>query len=228
MQYRIEGGSLPVVLVRLTAGEQLISQAGGRTWSRGPVQTETKAEGGAGGALGRLFTGESLFMSRYTARGDAEIAFASTFPGSIVARQLAAGESIVCQKRAFLAATLGVKLSVFFQKRLGVGLVGGEGFLMQRVTGPGTAFFEIDGYAAEYTLAPGEQIVCDTGALALMDATCSVDVRLVNSVKGMIFGGEGIFDTVITGPGKVTLQTMSAAQLAQILLPYLPTQTSSH
>ncbi len=222
MRYAIEGGSLPAVIIQLDPGETIISESGGRTWSRGPVLTEAKAEGGAGKALGRLFAGESLFMSCYTAQGPAEIAFSSSFPGRIIARTLQQGESIVCQKSAFLCATYGVELAVHFQKKLGAGLVGGEGFIMQRVTGPGLVFLEVDGYCQEYDLAPGEQLSCDTGVLAVMDATCQLDVQMVKGVKNMFFGGEGLFDTVITGPGKVCLQTMTIAKLAKLMIPFLP------
>ena len=161
MQYRIEGGSLPAVILTLAPGETILSEVGGRTWSRGPVLTETKAEGGAGKAIGRMFMGESLFMNRYTAQGPAEIAFSSSFPGKIVARELAPGQSIVCQKRAFLCGTYGIELAVHFQKKLRAGLAGGEGFIKQRITGPGLVFLEVDGYCQEYDLQPGEQIICD-------------------------------------------------------------------
>ena len=222
MRYSIEGGSLPAVILNLNPGEAILSEVGGRTWSRGPVLTETKAEGGAGKALGRMFMGESLFMNTYTAQGPSEIAFSSSFPGKIVARELAPGQSIVYQKRAFLCATYGVELAVHFQKKLGAGLVGGEGFIMQRITGPGLVFLEVDGYCQEYDLQPGEQLICDTGVLAIMDATCQMDVQMVKGVKNMLFGGEGLFDTVITGPGKVHLQTMTISKLANQMIPYLP------
>lgn len=222
MKYSIEGGALPVVIVQMDPGETLISEAGARTWSRGPVATESKAEGGVGKSLGRMFTGESLFMSRYTAQGPAEIAFASSFPGRIIARELQHGESIICQKSAFMAATYGVELAVHFQKKLGAGFVGGEGFIMQRITGPGLVFLELDGHCVEYNLAAGEQIVCDTGVLALMDMTCQMDVQMVKGIKNVLFGGEGLFDTIITGPGKVYLQTMTIAQLAKLMVPFLP------
>ena len=125
-------------------------------------------------------------------------------------------------KSAFLCATYGVELSMHFQKKIGVGLVGGDGFIMQRITGPGMVFLEVDGYCREYELRPNEQMVCDTGVLAIMDATCQIDVQAVKGIKNMIFGGEGIFDTVITGPGKICLQTMTIAKLAKQMIPYLP------
>ena len=221
MQYSIVGENLPAVIIRLNPGETIISEAGGRTWSRGPILTETKG-GSAGKALGRMLTGESLFMSQYTAQGPAEIAFTSSFPGRIIARELRAGESVICQKSAFLCATYGVELSLHLQKKLGAGLFGGEGFIMQKVTGPGLAFFELDGYSPEYILQPGEQMQLDTGVLALMDETCTMDVQMVKGVKNMLLGGEGLFDTIVTGPGRVYLQTMSAAHLANLLAGYAP------
>lgn len=227
MRYEIEGGSLPALVINLEPGEGLVSQAGGRTWIKGSISTETKADGGFGKAIGRMFTGESLFLSHYKAQGGGEIAFTSSFPGKIVSRQLAPGESIICQKQSFLCATEGTQLSVFFRKKLGAGLLGGEGFIMQKVTGPGLAFFEIDGYAKEYTLDSGEEIVCDTGVIALMDETCKMDIRTVGSVKNVIFGGEGLVDTVITGPGKVTLQTMPIYKVANAVSPYIVTTSGN-
>lgn len=222
MQYSIEGGSLPAVIISLNAGEKLISEVGGRTWSRGDVTTETTSNGGAGKALGRMLTGESLFMSTYTANGPAEVAFTSSFPGRIVARELGPGESVIAQKSAFLCASYGTQLSVYVNKGLGKGLFGGEGFLMQQITGPGIAFFEIDGYCKEYDLAPGEKIVCDTGVMALMDSTVTMEIQTVKGLKNKMFGGEGLFDTVLTGPGKVSLQTMTVANLAKLIIPFIP------
>lgn len=222
MNYEIVGGSLPAVVIRLNAGETIVSESGGRTWMKGNVQTESKSEGGLKKMLGRALSGESLFMSRYTAKGDAEIGFASSFPGSIIARELAAGQSIVCQKSAFLCATDGVELSIQFQKKMGSGFFGGEGFIMQKVTGPGTVFLEVDGYCHEYELAPGEKVVCDTGVVAIMDTTCQMDVQMVKGVKNMLFGSEGLFDTVVTGPGRVYLQTMTINKLADLMVPFLP------
>lgn len=222
MKYSIEGGSLPAAVIQLDPGEKLLSQVGGRTWARGQILTETKAEGGAKKALGRMLMGESLFMNTYTAQGPAEIAFASSFPGRIVARELQAGQSIIAQKSAFLCASYGVQLAMHFNKKVGAGLVGGEGFIMQKITGPGIVFLEIDGYAKEYDLAPGERLVCDTGVLAIMDETCTMDVEMVKGAKNILLGGEGMFDTVITGPGKVFLQTMTYSKLANLLVPFMP------
>ncbi|MBQ9442785.1 MAG: AIM24 family protein [Lachnospiraceae bacterium] len=221
MQYSIEGGSLPVVIITLNQGEGIISEVGGRTWSRGDITTETTSNGGAGKALGRMLTGESLFMSSYTANGPAEIAFTSSFPGRIVARELGPGQSVIAQKSAFLCATAGTQLSTYVNKKASTGLVGGEGFLMQKITGPGMAFFEIDGYCKEYDLAPGERIVCDTGVMAIMDETVTMEVQTVKGLKNKLLGGEGLFDTVLVGPGKVSLQTMTVAGIAKLIMPFI-------
>lgn len=224
MKYVIEGGALPVVRVFLEPGETMISEAGGRTWAKGEFVTESSSEGGAKKALGRMFSGESLFMSKYTAQGAAEIAFASSFPGKILAVELGEGRSIVAQRKAFMCATYGVTLSTFFQKKLGAGLAGGEGFIMQKITGPGIVFLEIDGYCVEYDLQPGERMVLDTGVLAVMEETVSMDVEMVKGVKNMFLGGEGLFDTCVTGPGKVYLQTMTIENLAKLIIPFIPSK----
>lgn len=221
MRYQIEGGNLPAVVIELEPGEVIISEVGGRTWAKGPIETDTKATGGIGKAIGRMFSGESFFMSHYTAKGRAEIGFSSSFAGSIIAKELKAGESIICQKSAFLCATSGVSLSIHFQKKIGAGFFGGEGFIMQKVTGPGTAFLELDGYVREYNLNPGEQVVCDTGLIALMDESCTMDVVVVKGIKNKFFGGEGLIDTVVTGPGKVYIQTMSLPRLGEMLTPFI-------
>ncbi|MGP1349977.1 MAG: AIM24 family protein [Stomatobaculum sp.] len=221
MRYQIEGGSLPAVIIQLDAGETILSELGGRTWAKGTILTETKAPGGIGGSIGRMFSGENLFMSYYTAQGPAEIGFASSFAGSIVARELGPGQSLICQKSAFLCASSGVTLAVHFQKKLGAGFLGGEGFIMQKVTGPGVVFLELDGYVKEYDLMPGEELVCDTGVVALMDESCQMDIRIVKGLKNKLLGGEGLVDTVIIGPGKAYIQTMSLPRLGGVLSPFI-------
>jgi uncharacterized protein (TIGR00266 family) len=227
MNYRIEGGSLPVAILNLSAGEVVISESGGRSWMRGPVLTETTSYGGAKKVFSRMFSGESLFMSRYTAQGDAEIAFASSFPGNILVRELAPGESVICQKSSFLCGMGNLDISIHFQKKLGRGLFGGEGFIMQKITGPGIVFVEVDGYSPVYELAPGERLICDTGVVAMMDASCGFDIQMVKGAKNMFFGGEGFFDTVVTGPGKVYMQSMTIEHLASLIIPYIPTNNNN-
>lgn len=220
MNYKIEGGDLPVAICQLNPGEVMVSENGGRTWSRGQVEVETKG-GSVGSMFGRMMSGEGLFLSYYTAVGPAEIAFASSFPGSILVKELQPGESVICQKRAFMAGTEGIKLEAYVNASLKKGLFGGEGFVMQKITGPGLVFLEIDGYAKEYMLQPGEEIVCDTGVLAVMDASCTMDVRMVKGMKNKLLGGEGFFDTVIIGPGRVYLQSMNLSGFASILKPFV-------
>lgn len=223
MQYRIEGTPLPVVICNVEPGETLITEKGAMSWMSPNMKMETNA-GGFGKALGRMFSGESIFLNRYSAQGGpGEIAFATSFPGSIKAYDIAPGREIVAQKSAFLASEAGVELSVFFQKKVGSGLFGGEGFIMQKLSGHGTAFLEIDGSVVEYELGPGQSIIVDTGYLAAMDATCSMEIVTVPGLKNMVFGGEGVFNTVIHGPGKILLQTMPINSVAGALIPYLPT-----
>ncbi|MBO6299188.1 MAG: TIGR00266 family protein [Lachnospiraceae bacterium] len=223
MKYSIEGEPLPVVICTLDAGETMITESGAMSWMTPNMKMETTSNGGVGKMLGRMFSGESMFQNRYTAQGgEGMIAFASSFPGSIRAFEIAPGQEIVAQKKAFLASSSGVELSVFFQKKVGSGLVGGEGFIMQKLSGQGMAFLEFDGFVKEYDLQPGQQMIIDTGYLAAMSTTCQMDVQTVPGLKNAIFGGEGIFNTVITGPGHLWLQTMPVPQLAGALIPYLP------
>ncbi len=217
MQYEIKGEPLPVVVCTLNAGESVICESGGMSWMSPNMQMETVG-GGVGKMFGRMFSGESMFQNRYTAQGGSGmIAFASHFPGSIRAIRITPDKPVVVQKSAFLACEPGVELSVFFQKKLGAGFFGGEGFIMQKLSGSGTAFIEIDGYAEEYELQAGQQIIVDTGFLAMMDATCQMDVQAVKGVKNVLFGGESLFNTTVTGPGRVILQTMPATTLAGLI-----------
>ena len=186
---------------------------------------ETISNGGIGKVFGRMFSGESMFQNRYTAVGGTGlIAFASSFPGSIRPIDITPSKPMIVQKTAFLASEIGVELSIFFQKRLGTAFFGGEGFIMQKLSGNGTAFIEIDGYAVEYDLQAGQSIIIDTGYLAAMDATCQMDIVKVPGVKNMLFGGEGLFNTVVTGPGKVILQTMPISNVAGAIRPFIPSK----
>ena len=223
MRYEIQGETLPVVICHLEGGEKMITEGGGMSWTSPNMKMETTTNGGIGKAFGRMFSGEKMFQNVYTAEGGTGmIAFASSFPGSIKAYEIAPGEEMIFQKSAFLAGEAGVELSVFFNKKFSSGLFGGEGFIMQKISGYGTVFAEFDGHIVEYELQPGQQIVVDTGHLAAMTATCKMEIKSVPGVKNMLFGGEGLFNTVISGPGKVWLQTMPISNVAGILRPYLP------
>lgn len=226
MNYSIEGAPLPVVICNLEGGESMLTEKGAMSWMSPNMKMETTTNGGIGKMFSRAFSGESMFVNRYTAEGgNGLIAFASSFPGDIRAFELRPGEEIIAQKTAFLASTENVEMSIFFQKKIAGGLFGGEGFIMQRLAGNGTVFLEFDGYIKEYELVEGQQIVIDTGYLAAMTGGCSIDIQTVPGVKNMLFGGEGLFNTVITGPGKVWLQSMPVAQLAGAIRPFIPTKS---
>ena len=222
MKYKIVGEPLSAVICEVEHGETLICESGAMSWMSPNMEMETTG-GGVGKVFGRMFSGENLFQNRYTARGgEGMIAFAAHFPGSIRAVEITPQHPVVIQKRAFLACTSGVELSVHFQKKLGTGLFGGEGFIMQKLTGTGIAFIEIDGSAVEYELAAGQQMVIDTGYLAMMDASVSLDIQQVRGVKNVLLGGESLFNTLVTGPGKVTIQTMPMSNFVGSIAGMLP------
>ena len=229
INYSIEGGNLPVVICNLQEGQSVRTESGAMSWMSPNMRMDTNTGGGIKKAIGRLFSGESIFMNEYTAEfGPGMIAFASSFPGSIIAYEVTEGNGIIVQKRGFLAMEKGLDLSVYFQKRLGKGLFGGEGFIMQKITGNGIVFLEIDGYCKEYNLNAGESIVLDTGYLAAMSESCTMDIETVKGAKNMFFGGEGIFLTKVTGPGKVYVQSMPVINTAQTLTPYLNINSDSN
>ena len=226
MRYEIKGEPMPVVICHLAAGESMITEKGSMVWMTPNMQMSTGA-GGLGKAFGRMFSGETIFQNTYTAvGGEGMIAFASSFPGSILAIPITPNNPIIVQKSGFLAAETGVELSVFFQRKFRAGLFGGEGFIMQKLSGNGMAFIEIDGTAFEYQLADGQSMIVDTGNLAMADATCSIDIQTVKGVKNLLFGGEGLFNTVVTGPGSVTFQSMPVSAVAAALIPHMPTNSN--
>ena len=223
MEYQIEGAPLPVVICQLEAGETMLTERGSMSWMTPNMKMETSTNGGLGKAFGRMLSGDSIFQNRYTAqKGEGLIAFASSFPGEIRAVDIAPGHSIVVQKRGFLACTEGVELSVFFQKKFGTGFFGGEGFIMQKLSGRGIAFTEFDGHIVEYDLDRGQSMIVDTGYLAAMDDTCTMEIVSVPGVKNKLFGGEGLFNTVVHGPGHIILQSMPISAVASCLSPFFP------
>lgn len=229
MKYEIEGGHLPVVICYPEVGQTLCSESGAMSWMSPNMKMETNSGGGFKKAIGRLFSGESIFMNEYTPEGGAGmIAFASTFPGSIIPYQVTPGDGLIVQKRGFLTMEKGLDLSIYFQKKLGKGLFGGEGFIMQKITGNGLVFLEIDGHCKEYDLGVGESIIVDTGYLAAMTESCTMEVQMVKGAKNMFFGGEGLFHTKITGPGKVYIQSMPIINIAERLSPYLQTNSGDN
>lgn len=222
MQYEITGGAFPVVVCRLSDGEKMITEKGSMVWMSPNMQMETVG-GGLGKMFSKAFSGESMFQNIYTAVGDGMIAFGSSFPGKIMPVAIHPGQDMIVQKSAFLAAEPSVSLSIHFNKRLGAGIFGGEGFIMQRLSGNGMAFVEIDGELVEYDLAPGQQIVVDTGNVAGFSDGVQMEIRQVPGLKNKLLGGEGLFNTVLTGPGRVWLQTMPICNVALAIRPYIPT-----
>ncbi len=222
IKYEIEGGNLPVVICYPKNGESLCTESGAMSWMSPNMVMDTNTGGGIKKVFGRLLSGESIFINEYTAQGDGGmIAFASSFPGSIIPYEVTEGNGIIVQKRGFLAMEKGLELSVYLQKKLGRGFFGGEGFIMQKIVGNGMVFLEIDGHCKEYELGIGESIIVDTGYLAAMTESCTMEIETVKGAKNIFFGGEGLFHTKITGPGKVYIQSMPVINTARALTPYL-------
>ena len=199
----------------------MITEKGSMVWMSANIDMETQG-GGLGKMFSKAFSGESMFQNIYTARGEGMITFGSSFPGQIIPLQVSPGREMILQKSAFLASETGVTLSIFFNKKLGAGLFGGEGFIMQKISGQGIAFVEIDGELVEYDLKPGEVLVVDTGNVAGFESTVSMDIRQVPGLKNKLLGGEGLFNTHLTGPGKVWLQTMPIVNVAMALKGFFP------
>lgn len=225
IQYEIKGGDLPVVVCYPQANQCLKTERGAMSWMSPNMQMSTNAGGGMGGVFGRMVSGESIFMNEYRAQGGpGMIAFASSFPGSILPYHVTPGNDIIVQKGGFLAMEEGLQLSVAFQRKLGAGLVGGEGFIMQRISGDGLVFLEIDGSCTKYDLQAGQSLIVDTGYVAAYTGSCTMDVQSVKGFKNAVFGGEGLFNTVITGPGTVYLQSMPIYGVASAIRPYIATK----
>lgn len=224
MRYKIFGETLPIVTIQLDSGESIYTQSGGMSWMTDNFTMETNVRGGMMKGLGRMLSGESLFMATYTSRANgAEISLASTFPGTIIALELDGSKEYIAQKSAFLCATPGVNLSTYITK-VKTGFFGGEGFIMQRYTGTGVVFLELDGSIIEKTLQPGERLKIDTGNVALFESTVSYDAETVKGFTNILFGGEGLFLTVLQGPGRIWLQSMNVSSFAGRLVPYLPSK----
>ena len=218
MDAKILGDSLPVVTCKLKKGESVITESGGMSWMDDGIQMKTSTNGGIMKGLGRALAGESLFMNTYTAeRDDVEIAFSSCFPGKVLEFDLAAGESIIAQKKAFMCAESSVDIAMHFRKKLGAGMFGGEGFIMQKITGPGKVFLEIDGEVVKKELAAGQVLKVDNGYVAAMTSGVDLDITTVPGLKNIMFGGEGLFLTTVKGPGTVYLQSMPISKLQSLL-----------
>jgi uncharacterized protein (TIGR00266 family) len=227
MHYEIFGTTLQTLDITLNAGEDVFTESGGMAWMRGDIYMSTDTRGGLLKGLARTLTGESLFLTTYRCKGkEGVITFTPEAPGSIVPVPLTAGESRICQKDAFMVAEGSVGLEVHFRRKLGSGLFGGEGFILQKLTGPGTAWVEIAGEVREYTLTAGETMKVDPGHIAMYEPSVNYDITRVKGVKNIFFGGEGLFLATLTGPGKIWLQSLPLANLAAKIIQYIPVKSS--
>ena len=222
MEYEIKGGAFPVVICHLKKGEKMITEKGAMVWMSPCMEMETKG-GGLGKMFSKAFSGEHMFQNIYTAKADGIIAFGSSFPGKILPIEISNGHEFILQKKAFLASEIGVELSTHFNKKLGAGLFGGEGFIMQKVSGNGFVFAEVDGELIEYSLGAGEQMIVDTGYVLGFEGSVNLDIQQIKGFKNIALGGEGLFNTVLTGPGKIWLQTMPISAVAGAVAPFIPT-----
>ncbi len=228
LRYKILGTTMQAVVLEVPSGQSIFSERGGMSWMSANVTMQTNMEGGLGGAFKRMFSGESIFMVNFTATGStAIVGFSAELPGKILPLNLGPGQQMICQKDAFMVAERSVQLDIHFRRKLGAGFFGGEGFIMQRLTGPGLAFVELDGEIVEYTLEPGQVLKVDTGHVAMLEPTVGFDVEMVRGFKNVLFGGEGLFLTTLRGPGRVWLQTMPAMNLAKKLGQYMPASSGS-
>ncbi len=228
LKYQLIGTTLQAVTVQLQPGQTVVSESGGMAWMSANIEMDTRASGGIGKMLGRMFTGESLFLVEYSCTsGQGIVAFASEFPGKVVPIDLVDGQSVIAQKDAFMCSEKSVDVSLHFRKRLGAGFFGGEGFIMQKFTGPGLAFMEFDGEIVEYTLESGQTLMVDTGYVAMYEPTVDFDIEMVRGIKNIFFGGEGLFLARLRGPGRVWLQTMPIYNLARKIAAHVHTSGGS-
>ena len=220
MKYEIKNQPFTVLTLHMDQGEAIKCQCGAMAWMSDGIRMETKT-GGLGGMFKKAIVGESLALNHYTAEKAGELTLAKHSPGDIMMFNV--GEvPIIAQKTAFLAATMGVNMDIYLQKKLSAGFFGGEGFIMQKISGSGFAWLEIDGCVQERELAAGEKLIVDSGFVAAMESTCSMEIQTIKGLSNIVLGGEGLFNTVVTGPGKVWLQTMPVNALAMNLYAYMP------
>lgn len=227
LEFNIKGNTVPSVEIMLTKGESVFTQSGAMFWQTDGIDMKTNTKGGIFKGIGRVFAGESLFMVTYKANKNSKISFASTVPGSIYPVNVSEARSFTIQKGAFLVAESSVELKTILNKKLGTGFFGGEGFILQELRGSGTAFLEIDGDVVEMNLAPGEVIKIDTGNLVGFEESVKYEVEIIKGIGNIFFGGEGLFLTKLTGPGKVILQTMNIKEFAGRVGSYIYTPSGN-
>ncbi len=222
MKFEICGTVMQTVAIDLTQGEKVFSQTSCMAWMNDQISMETNTGGGLMAGLKRSFAGGSIFITDFTAKGNGHVAFAPRFPGKIIAKTLAAGESLICRKETFLCAEKSVSLELAFQKSLGAGFFGGEGFILQKVTGPGTVWLDLSGEVVEKELASGEKLLVHAGHVGIQTPSVQFNIEMLPGFKNIIFGGQGLFLATLTGPGHVWLQSMPIMNLAEEISRYLP------
>jgi len=226
MEYEVKGDVMPHLEMKLQQGEAIYTESGGMAWMSEGIDMQTSGRGGIGKMLGRALSGESLFLTTYTCTApQATIVFTPEAPGHIIPVPLQAGHSMIAQKDAFMCAEDDVQLEMHFRKRLGTGLFGGEGFILQKLTGPGLAFVEIAGEVQQYELQAGQTMKIDPGHIAMYEPTVDYDIQMVKGVSNVLFGGEGLFLATLRGPGRIWLQTMPLANLAGAIRRYIPSSS---
>jgi uncharacterized protein (TIGR00266 family) len=222
MRYEVSGTTMQTVSIDLEAGERLYSQTHSMAWMSDTIAMQTHTGGGLFAGLKRAMGGGSLFITEFTAERAGHIAFAPRFPGQIMPFRLGPGQSLICRKETFLCAEQSVTLDIAFQQRLGAGFFAGEGFILQRVTGPGTVFLDLSGEVVEKSLAPGERLLVHAGHIGIQEPSVSTDIQMMRGFRNVLFGGEGLFLATLTGPGKVWLQSMPILNLAEEIARYMP------
>jgi uncharacterized protein (TIGR00266 family) len=227
VKYTISGSVMQTVSIDLQPNEVVFSQTNSMCWMNDAVEMNTHTGGGFLAGLARSFGGGSFFITEFTARGLGHVAFAPRFPGTVMPVALAPGQSLICRKETFLVAERSVGLEIAWQKRLGAGFFGGEGFILQKVTGPGTVFLDLSGEVVERDLLPGEKLLVHAGHVGVMDPTIQFDIQMIRGFRNVLFGGEGLFLATLTGPGHVALQSMPIMNLAEEIGRYLPGRTET-
>lgn len=222
MKHQISGTTMQTVEIDLAPGECIYSQTHAIAWMNDQVRMDTHTGGGFFAGLKRSMGGGSFFITDFTAEGNGHVAFAPRFPGSIVARQLAAGESLICRKETFLCAEKSVTLELAFQQRLGAGLFGGEGFILQKVTGPGTVWLDLSGEVVEKDLGRDDTLLVHVGHIGIQTPSIQFDIQMMRGFRNILFGGEGLFLAKLQGPGKIWLQSMPIMMLAEEIGRHLP------
>ena len=227
MRYEVTGTTMQTVSIDLAQGESLYSQTASMAWMTPSIRMDTHTGGGIFAGIRRALAGGGIFITEFTAEGSGHIAFAPRFPGQIVPVTLTSGQSLICRKETFLCAEKSVELEIAFQQRLGAGFFAGEGFIMQKVTGPGTVFLDLSGEVVEKTLAPGEQLLVHAGHVGMQEPSIEIDIKMMRGFRNVLFGGEGLFLATLTGPGKIWLQSMPIMNLAEEIGRYLPQSEGS-